>query len=126
MLVHEMVHVWPGMEFRNGVTIEEVPWLKEGIARYYQSVLPYRFGRIDRRQFLDEINKDASAYYTSPVVHMSDKDALKREYSDFNSSRLPYYRSAMHFFKLDAERRAVSRGKRSLNEPILAFLRLKR
>ena len=89
VVVHEMVHVWPGMELRNGVAIDKVPWFNEGIATYYMAVLPYQFGRIDRQQFLSEINKIASAYYTSSVAHMSDKEALKKEYSDVNCSRLP-------------------------------------
>lgn len=125
MLVHEMVHVWPLMELRNGLTIDEVPWYNEGIATYYQAILPYRFGHVTKSHFLSEVNKVASAYYTSPVVHMSDKEALKKQFS-FHANRLPYYRGAIYFFKLDAELRAVSGGKQSLTEPMLSFLQLKK
>jgi predicted metalloprotease with PDZ domain len=114
------------MEYRKGLIVDEVPWFNEGIATYYQVVLPYRFGRVTKSQFLTEVNKVASAYYTSPVVHMSDREALERQFSDFHSSRLPYCRGATYFFKLDHELRTVSGGKRSLTEPILAFLKLKR
>ena len=54
---------------------------------------------------------------------MSDKEALKEESSDFNGNQLP---CAMYFFKLDTDLRAVSGGKRSLTQPILTFLKLKR
>ena len=126
MWIHEMVHTWPGMEVYNGLIVDEVPWFNEGIATYYQAVLPYRFGLVTKTHFLDEINKVASAYYTSPVVYLSDEVVLKNFLSGFHPNRLPYYRSAIYFFKLDAQLRASSRGQYSLTEPILAFLQLKK
>jgi hypothetical protein len=129
LVAHETVHVYPAMESKKQISNDEYDaeavWYSEGIATYYQGILPYRFGIFNQSQFIREMNKMASAYYTSPAVNISEDEAKDRSSHDTHAQRLPYFRGSMYLLKLDAALRAVSGGKRSLTEPMLALLKLK-
>jgi hypothetical protein len=120
LLAHEMVHEYPLM----GEDSHSV-WFTEGIATYYAGILPYRFGNFDRLQFHQEMNHLAAAYYTSPMVNLSEEEAYGLSNYYMHAQRLPYYRGAMYFTRLDFEIRAASNGDRSLTDLILPFVRLR-
>jgi hypothetical protein len=126
LLAHETVHAWPQMQCVMDHRLETVLWFDEGIATYYQAVLPYRLGILTYREFVKMSNNYLQAYYTNPVVRMSDEDALKKEFGGFETNRLLYYRGAAYFFTLDAKLRTASRGEKDLTEPILEMVRLRR
>jgi predicted metalloprotease with PDZ domain len=96
-----------------------------GIANYYARTLPFKFGLIDQQKLLQGINVEASAYYTNPSRGMSDDEANRRAWEDFEVQRLPYNRGALYLFDANAKIRDKSKGTRSIDESVLELLRRK-
>jgi hypothetical protein len=130
LIVHELVHEYPLMQIDDHSDhIEEYKagWYIEGIANYYAAVLPYLSKSFnDDSEFLKAANNFAQAYYTSPAVNVSEKDALPLAGVDSHAQRIPYNRGAMYFFKIDYEIRVRSGGERSLRDLVLTMLEWKR
>ena len=118
LLAHEMVHNWPRMSGGHG----ETAWYSEGAADFYSIVLSYRAGLIDPEQFLKEINARASAYYTNTLRHLSNTEAGERFWTDPRAQTLPYGRGFIYLVQVDAEIRARTHGRRSLDDIVLTML----
>lgn len=127
LIAHEMVHEYPLMDMDAAAPEEDYMsvWFDEGIATYYAAILPYRFGSLDRSRFQLEMNRIAAAYYTSPVVNLTEKQGYELSNDDSHAQRLPYYHGAMYIVQLDYEIHEASGGRRSIDDLILPFLRLK-
>ena len=127
ILAHEIVHNWPLLEGppidvdRSGTI-----WWNEGIATYYQTLLPFRFDLITKVRFVHELNSLAQEYYTNPAVHMSNSEAAKNAWIDSNAQRLPYHRGMMYFIRLAHLVMQTSSGRSSLNYLVLQILDRKR
>lgn len=119
MLAHEMTHNWPKIDGEHGDTA----WYTEGTAEYYSILLSYRAGVIDAAQFLKEINQRASGYYTNPFVRLTNPQAAEKFWTDSRAQTVPYGRGFMYFARVDAEIRAKSQGKRSLDDIVLDIAR---
>ena len=121
-LAHEMVHNWPHMDrcSANDGCNSMRTWFVEGIAVYYAAVLPYRFGL--QYQFRDVINRNAQAYYTSPLVTDSMDTIQDLTWQSFHAQRVPYYRGFMYLVKLDAELRQKTYGKVSIDDLVLILI----
>lgn len=108
VLSHEMVHTWtrggPGQ------------WYGEGIAVYYQALLPWRAGLITAGDYLRDINQTASRYYSNALKYMSNGEAAPRFWEDTRIRTIAYDRGAMYFVILNAWIRKASDGERSLDD----------
>jgi hypothetical protein len=122
LLAHEIVHNWPAMEGEHGDTA----WYSEGTAEYYSILLSHRASIYDLAKFQKEINQRASAYYTNPFVSLTNEQAAQKFWSDSRAQRIPYGRGFMYLARVDAEVRAKSGGKRSLDDLVLVMLDRKR
>ncbi len=122
-LAHEMVHTFVG-----GLDGDDFngAWYTEGIAVYYERLLPLRAGQITRQEFLDDLNTTAGRYYTDIMIRTPNSEIAKSFWTDTRIRVLPYDRGSMYFAVLDDELRAASGGKQSVDDLILAMLDLKR
>lgn len=125
LLAHELVHNWPLMQPTPGSGIELDAWFNEGIATYYSFELPRRFGAISLGRAQDALNNYAQAYYTSPLVALSNEEAARRTWKTPSAQTLPYHRGVVYLVKLDYQLRCHSGGERSLDNMIFEFLRRK-
>ncbi|MDE1150648.1 MAG: hypothetical protein PW843_29205 [Azospirillaceae bacterium] len=116
LLAHEMTHNWPRLD---GDEHAATAWYTEGTAEYYSVVLAQRSGVIDLAKFQRIINEHATNYYTNPFVALTNTAAGAKFWSDARAQRVPYGRGFVYFARLDAEIRAKSNGKRSLDDLVL-------
>lgn len=123
-LAHEMFHTFqPYIEDPAGL---ESSWFGEGLATFYQRRLPLRFGLISSQQFLKDLNVHAGRYYTSAMTTVPNAEVPKRFWADTRIRTLPYDRGMLYFATIDDAVRKKSGGKRSLDDLMLAMLRLER
>ncbi len=119
ILGHEMTHTWTANE-----TLGK--WYSEGNAVYYQGLLPWRAGAISTEQFLANLNKTASRYYTNTMKHTPEDQVLDKFWDDTRIRVLPYDRGAMYFALLNAKVVEASNGERSIDDLIRRMIVLKR
>jgi hypothetical protein len=113
-LAHEMLHtVAPGVGGQ---------WFSEGLAVFYQRLLPWRAGAIGPEAFLADLNDTAARYFTNPLNNTPDDQIAKRFWEDTRIRVLPYDRGAMYMSVVDSKIRKVSAGKRSLDDIVMALL----
>jgi predicted metalloprotease with PDZ domain len=112
LLSHEMTHNWPSLEGRPGDT----SWYAEGTAEYYSGLLSLRAGAISPQELLERVNERAVAYYTNPLQRLTNRQAEEIYWQDTRAQRVPYGRGFMYLAKVDAEIRAKSNGRRSLDD----------
>jgi len=119
-LAHEMVHTFVGaLDDKDELAAS---WFSEGLAVYYQRLLPWRAGLISGKAYLQDINLTAARYYTDKLNTTPNTDIAKRFWADTRVRVLPYDRGALYFTQLNAEIQAASHGRRSLDDLLLAFL----
>lgn len=126
LLSHEMVHTWPTLSADDG---DVVTWYVEGIADYYSMVLPFRLGLFTTDRFMQGLNNLAIAYYTNPVLNLTDAEIESRS-SDSEAQgsesehieRLLYGRGLLFLVTLDAQIRARSDGTRSIDDVVMKLL----
>lgn len=115
LLAHEMTHNWPAMEGEHGDTA----WYSEGAAEYYSILLSHRAGVTTSAQFQEEVNERAAGYYTNPHRSLTNRQAAKIFWSDWSAQRIPYGRGFMYLSIVDAQIRAKSKVKRSLDDVVV-------
>ncbi|HKD23954.1 MAG TPA: hypothetical protein VKB71_18180 [Rhizomicrobium sp.] len=123
-LAHEMVHTFVGSLDGDGELANS--WFSEGIAVYYERLLPWRFGSITADAFLSDLNKTAGRYYTDLLNDTPNAEIPAKFWADTRVRVLPYDRGSLYFARLDGEVRRASNGKRSLDDLILAMLARRR
>lgn len=114
ILGHEMTHTWTA----NGIGA----WYNEGIAVYYQALIPWRAGLIDADQYLQDLNETAYRYFTNALRYTPEAEVGPRFWEDTRIRVLPYDRGAMYFAVLDGKLRRVSGGKRSVDDLIQTMM----
>jgi len=114
ILGHEMTHTWTANDLGK--------WYSEGNAVYYQALLSWRAGMIGADQFLADLNKTASRYYTNPLKDTPDEQIAPRFWEDTRIRVLPYDRGAMYFAVLNGKIGRSSGGKRSIDNLIQAMI----
>ena len=122
LISHEMTHNWSIIDGEHA----DISWYTEGGAEYYSTLLSFRAGLITPDAFLKRINDKAEAYYTNPLQSLTNRGAEAIYWKDARASHVPYGRGFMYLAKVDAEIRAASHGKRSLDDVVLALLDKKR
>lgn len=119
-LAHEMVHTFVGaLDSKDELAGS---WFSEGLAVYYQRLLPYRAGQISREAYLKDINVTAARYYTDILNDTPNQDIPARFWADTRIRVLPYDRGAMYFARLNADILKATHGRRSLDDLVLSFL----
>jgi rhamnogalacturonan endolyase len=113
-LGHEMTHTWTA----NGLG----KWYSEGNAVYYQALLPWRAGMLTPAQFLEDLNKTASRYYTNALNDTPDDQIEPRFWEDSRIRVLPYDRGGLYFAVLNGKIGRASAGKRSIDDLIRATI----
>ncbi len=113
-LSHEMTHTWTA----NGVG----QWYSEGNAVYYQALLPWRAGLMTSDQYLDDLNKTASRYYTNALKDTPEDQVAPHFWEDTRVRVLPYDRGAMYFAVLNGKVRKASGGRRSIDDLIQSMI----
>lgn len=119
LLAHEMAHNWPRLtDSAHPMTA----WYTEGAAEYYSSTLAYRAGLLSPDDLLDVVNRRADGYYANPHLRLSNAEAGKIFWSDARAQRVPYGRGFMYLTNVNAQLRAASGGRRSLDDLVLELL----
>lgn len=114
ILGHEMTHTWTA----NGIG----QWYSEGNAVFYQALLPWRAGMITADEYLADLNKTASRYYTNALKDTPEAEVAPRFWEDTRIRVLPYDRGAMYFAVLNGKVRKASGGRRSLDDLIQGMI----
>lgn len=124
LLAHEMVHAWirsldaaPGTP--GGL---DFSWFGEGLAVHYERLLPYRAGLISREAFLADLNDTAGRYYTNALIATPNGEIAGGFWKDTRIRVLPYDRGSLYFASVDAQIRAASGGRRSLDDIVREML----
>lgn len=119
LIAHEMTHNW--LIINSGGDVAQHDWYNEGGAEYYSLLLLLRSGNISLEKFEQVVNAHAASYATNPFRHLKSTDAAQMYWKDAVAQRVPYQRGFMYLAKVDAQIRATSGGKRSL-DPIAVDL----
>lgn len=118
-LAHEIVHNWTAsLEGPNGI----IAWYGEGMAEFYDPVLTWRAGLISTEAFLADVNERAHSYYANPMNTAPASEIAAKFWTDARVRRLPYDRGSFYLATVDAQVRAKSGGKRSLDDLTRAML----
>ena len=119
LIAHEMVHNWPALSGDHADT----SWYAEGAAEYYSVLLSYRAGLSTPDEFLKRANERASGYYLNPLQNLSNRaaDAIYWKPTS-RAGHVPYGRGFMYLAAVDAEIRAHTHNKRSLDDIVLKLL----
>lgn len=124
LLAHEMLHAWvrsfDNQDYETGGLAAS--WFGEGLAVHYQRLLPFRAGLMSAQEFLDDLNQTAGRYYTNAKITTPNADIPEGFWRDTRVRVLPYDRGSLYFAKVDADIRAASKGKRSLDDLVRAML----
>lgn len=123
MLAHEMLHVW--VSSLDTVGDEDSlagSWFGEGLAVYYQRALPYRAGALSADEYLADLNRTASRYYTDSMIATPNDRIPGAFWKDTRVRVLPYDRGSLYFAKLNAQIFRKSAGRRSLDDLVVSLL----
>lgn len=108
ILGHEMTHTWTA----NGIG----QWYSEGNAVFYQALLPWRAGLMTADEYLADLNRTASRYYTNALRDTPEDSVAPHFWEDTRIRVLPYDRGAMYFAVLNGKIRRASGGARSVDD----------
>ena len=120
-LAHEMVHTFMGSLDAAHESLS-LSWFSEGLAVYYERVLPYRAGLITADDFLRDLNTTAARYYTDALNNTPNSEIEPRFWADTRVRVLPYDRGGLYFAALDEKVRHHSQGHRSLDDLVRSML----
>jgi predicted metalloprotease with PDZ domain len=119
-LAHEMLHTFVG--HLDGPDSFAGSWFSEGLAVYYERLLPFRAGSITSADYLRDINTTAARYFTNALNHTPNDQIGARFWADTRVRVLPYDRGGLYFAVVNDEVRKASHGKRSLDDLVLEML----
>ncbi|ATY65150.1 pdz dhr glgf [Cordyceps militaris] len=105
LLAHEMVHSFTALS--NEDNGEENAWFVEGIADYYATFLPYRFGLVPPSYVTTRVNASLYRYYANPEIHIPMDDALKYFFTSWYSEWIPYDRGFVYLLLVDDQLRRL-------------------
>jgi len=123
LLAHEMLHTFaPRLDYEGANRLGSTQWFDEGLAIFYQRLLPLRAGLIDTEEFLEDLNGTAARYYTNALNDTPNDQIAPHFWEDTRIRVLPYDRGSMYFAVVNDKIREASNGKRSLDDIMLALL----
>lgn len=116
LLSHEHFHTWNGMKIRIDAPEGAAYWFSEGFTDFYGRRLAWAAGLSTDEQFAGELNASLSRYDRSPVRNAPNERIAAEFWTNGDVGRLPYARGDMIALALDERIRAVSGGRRSLDD----------
>jgi hypothetical protein len=123
LLAHEMLHTFaPSLDDASENRLGASQWFSEGLAIFYQRLLPLCAGLIDPEEFLDDLNQTAARYYTNALNETPNDQIAPRFWEDTRIRVLPYDRGSIYLAVVNAQIRKASGGKRSLDNLVLVLL----
>ncbi len=123
-LAHEMFHTRsPYIVAPPGLASQ---WFPEGLAVFYQRVLPRRFGMLGAQGFIDDVNYYAGRYFTNLLGDVPYAQVPLRFWEDTRIRTIPYDRGSFYFVILDQALRRHSGGHRSLDDLVMEMRRRER
>lgn len=121
LFAHENFHTWnPGQLGGQGPQGSLGLWFSEGFTDFYARRLLLRSGVISAQRFVDLWNDALIGYAMSPVRALPNAQSAERFWKDPYAQRLPYQRGALLAALWDAQLRAQSHGKVTLDDLIRA------
>lgn len=120
-LAHEMFHTF--QPFITSPAGKVSSWFGEGLAVFYQSRLPLRYGLIEPQQFIDDINYTAARYYSNPYARLSNQEAGDGFWKETRIRTLAYDRGMLYFAMVDEMVKRSSMGKVTLDQMMMEMLR---
>jgi predicted metalloprotease with PDZ domain len=114
-LAHELFHSWNPKRL-GGIESESLYWFSEGFTDYYMSLLLLRAGLITFEDYVADYNKVLKDYYSSPTRNLSNKQILINRLSNYDALRQPYQRGNLLAHNWNAQIRAATNGKYSLDD----------
>ncbi|KAH8807739.1 hypothetical protein F5884DRAFT_844577 [Xylogone sp. PMI_703] len=115
VLAHEMVHSWV-LLYNGGVRDN---WYQEGFAEYFQVLLRYRIGHLTPEEYVHEVNKKISHYYTSSLVGKDLDYVSSITWNISDAQRTPYIRGFTFELRLNGLIIDSSLGKQSLDNLVV-------
>jgi predicted metalloprotease with PDZ domain len=119
-LAHEMVHTFVGTLGGDDGLVDS--WYSEGLAVYYERLLPLRAGAISPEHYLADLNQTAARYYTDLLNTTPNDQIAARFWADTRIRVLPYDRGSIYFADLHAKIRQATGGRKSLDDLVLAMI----
>jgi predicted metalloprotease with PDZ domain len=119
-LAHEMVHTFVGA--LQGDDELSLSWYSEGLAVYYERLLPLRAGQITPDRYLADINETAARYYTDLLNDTPNDKIAPNFWADTRIRVLPYDRGSLYFAVFNEQIRKATGGKRSLDDLVLTMI----
>jgi len=119
-LSHEMVHTF--VRTLGGGEGLASSWYSEGLAVYYQRLLPWRAGLISTEEYLEDINQTAARYYTDILNDTPNAKIPDLFWADTRVRVLPYDRGALYFAALNDRIEKATENGRSLDDLVLEMM----
>ncbi|KAF0325618.1 peptidase m61 domain-containing protein [Colletotrichum asianum] len=99
LFTHEMVHSF--VDINPEEDGYENEWYIEGVAEFYSSFLPYRFGFRGMDFLIKSLNGHLQAYYTSPRIAIDVRKAAEIMFSDWYGEWISYKRGLAYLLFID-------------------------
>ncbi len=115
---HELMHNWIGHTIQND-NEEEQYWFSEGFTEYYtfKNIAKNKINGLDGAFFIEEINRTIRDLYASPVVEAPNAEInYENFWTNYDYSKLPYWRGAVFAFYLDLKIQDTSNDNKSLDD----------
>lgn len=115
---HELMHNWIGHAI-NTHNEEEQYWFSEGFTEYYtfKNIAKNKINGLDGTFFIDELNRTIRDLYASSVSEAPNSEVnYENFWTNYEYSKLPYWRGAIFAFYLDLKIQQTSDGKQSLDD----------
>jgi|GEM_PF-4586021 len=122
VFAHEMFHYWNGTNFLVGSNVNTNSWFSEGFTEYYANLALVRAGLISQEEYLDKLSFQFARFYSSQAFAQGDHpDLLEAGNQKARNWHLIYGGGASVAFILDIEIRAMTAGKKSLDDYMRAL-----
>lgn len=115
---HELMHNWIGHTITNE-NEEEQYWFSEGFTEYYtfKNIAKNKINGLDGSFFIDELNRTIRDLYASSVGEASNSEInYDNFWTNYEYSKLPYWRGAIFAFYLDQDIQQDTEGEKSLDD----------
>jgi predicted metalloprotease with PDZ domain len=115
---HELMHNWIGHTIKND-NEEEQYWFSEGFTEYYtfKNIAKNKINGLGGTFYIDELNRTIRDLYASSVGEVPNSEInYDNFWSNYEFSKLPYWRGAIFAFYLDQKIQKASNGTNSLDD----------
>lgn len=125
LFCHEINHNWIGGKIQND-NEEQQYWFSEGFTEYYTIKLmsKYKIGQNDNTFFIKKINNKIKDLWKSNYRNTPNSSITYETFwNDPDYEKIPYNRGALFAFYLDQKIKKLSKGKYSLDNVMMKFLK---